>query len=468
MGIELQRQSEIPLKRQIYQTIKDRILDGRIKAGEVLPSTRELASRLNISRNTACEAYEMLLSEGFIISRQGAPTRAAEGLCIGKAHESHNIKETIKHDRPMSADFRTGRPDLRYFPRFLWSRLLLASYEEMPLKQLGYTGPNGVPELREEISAWLYRSRGIAANPEDIFITAGATHALHLIADLLCREGKKILIEDPCHVGMLQTLQIGGYPVCPVPVDEQGLQVECLEGDDACAVYVTPSHQFPLGGILQAGRRAALIRFARNNGLYIVEDDYDSEFRYCGEPVAPLYSMDPRQVIYVGTFSKVLFPALRIGYVILPNRLHEQWRYLRTHTDVQNPPFEQAALAELLRTHKLDKYVQKMRKMYGERRKVLLQALKNTFCKEWHAWGDAAGLHLAVEFPGMRFDDEFASGCRSNGIRITPVEYHCINKGRHLDKILLGYGHLEPEEIIKGISILHGFISNIRSDIPVN
>jgi len=155
-----------------------------------------------------------------------------------------------------------------------------------------------------------------------------------------------------------------------------------------------------------------------------------------------------------------LFPALRIGYVVLPDQLHEQWKYLRTHMDVQNPTFEQAALAEFLSTRKLDRYVQKMRRLYGERRKVLLQALENTFGKVWRACGDASGLHLAVEFPDMCFDDEFVNKCKNNGIRITTVEKHCIRKGRHLDKLLLGYGHLEPEEIIKGISVLYNYMKH--------
>jgi GntR family transcriptional regulator/MocR family aminotransferase len=225
-------------------------------------------------------------------------------------------------------------------------------------------------------------------------------------------------------------------------------------------VYVTPSHQFPLGGILPAGRRAALIRFARENGIYIIEDDYDSEFRYCGEPVAPVYSMDSRQVIYVGTFSKILFPSLRIGYVILPRQLHSKWCHLRTHTDVQNPPFEQAVLAEFLHARKLDRYIQKMRRLYGARRETLLRVLGETFGKGWRSWGDAAGLHLAVEFPGMCFDNEFKENCKRKGILVTPAEYHSIRKGRHIDKLLIGYGHLEPEEIHRGITLLHDLIKS--------
>lgn len=457
-GIELQRQGEIPLSRQIYKTLRDPMIDGRIKPGEALPSTRELAKQLSVSRNTVCEAYEMLLAEGFVISRQGSPTRVAEGLCLEKFPDLEQLKETMPPAQSFRADFRTGQPDLRYFPRHLWQQLLFKTFEKMPLNQLGYAGPEGLLPLREEIAAWLFRSKGFTVSAQDIFITVGATQALHLLADLLSAKGREMLIEDPCHIGMLRALQGKGYSMRPVSVDALGLQTEYLDGKGACAVYVTPSHQFPLGGILPANRRAALIRFARDYNLYIVEDDYDSEFRYCGAPVSPLYSMDPQRVIYVGTFSKVLFPALRIGYVVLPRQLHSRWRYLRIHTDVQNPPFEQAALAEYLHTRKLDRHVQQMRRLYGQRRKVLLQTLDETFGKVWYPWGDAAGLHLALEFPGRRFDKEYAKQARNYGIRVTPVEYHTICKGKHLDKLLIGYGHLEPDEIRKGILLLSDFM----------
>lgn len=457
-GIEINRQSELLLWRQIYQSLRDRIISGQLKAGEALPSTRDLAKDLDVSRNTVCEAYEILIAEGFVISRQGAPTRVAEGLCVEKSPGSASY-ENIESVRAFAADFRTGRPDLRHFPRFLWQQMLHKASEEMPLEQYGYTGPKGHLELCAEIAAWLFRSRGLTVDPQDIFITAGATHALHLIADLLCVEGRGILMEDPCHTGMLRTFLNKGCPIVPVPVDDQGLQTDYLtNGENACAVYVTPSHQFPLGGILPAIRRAALIRFAKDNDIYVIEDDYDSEFRYCGEPIAPLYAMDPQLVIYVGTFSKALFPALRIGYVILPRQLHKRWRDLRTHADVQNPPFEQAALTEFLRTRKLDRYIQKMRRIYGERRRVLLESLTETFHSEWRAYGDAAGLHLAIEFPDMQFDDAFRKNCLQNGIFITPVGHHCIQKGQHLNKLLIGYGHLEPERIQNGIVLLHNFM----------
>lgn len=452
-GIELERSSEIPLKRQIYLAVRDQIIKGKLKAGEALPSTRVLANVLHVSRNTVNEAIEMLLVEGFVVSRQGSPTRIAEGLSL----DDPPVEEPPKRvETPLSflVDFRTGQPELRQFPRYLWQQISQKTLSEMPPELLGYTGPQGLPRLRMEIVSWLYRSKGLSVDPQDVFITAGATHALHVIADLLYEDGMEIMVEDPCNIEMLQTFINKGYIVQPISVDEHGIQPDKLKGKPSSPVYITPSHQFPLGGILPADRRAALIRFARENQSYIIEDDYDSEFRYYGDPVSPLYAMDSERVIYIGTFSKVLFPALRIGYAILPPKLQQRWRFSRTYTDVQNPPFEQAALAEFLHTRKFDRHIRKMRRLYGERREVLLSSLEECFGKAWHPWGEAAGLHLAVEFPGIHFDESFREKSRLTRIRITPVEYHSIQKGMHVNKLLLGYGHLNPDEIRENMALL--------------
>ncbi|MDF2988219.1 MAG: gabR 2 [Eubacterium sp.] len=459
-GIKIDRESELPLWRQIYQAVSERILSGEIKSNEVLPSTRELAGILAVSRNTVCQAYDMLITEGYLISRQGAPTHVAAGLSLEKT-PGLSLRTDNKAAKTFDADFRTGKPDLRLFPRFLWQQLNNKALEELQLDQFGYTGPQGYPRLLGEIAAWLYRSRGLKVDPVNIFITAGATHALHLATGLLCGNKGGIYIEDPCHTGMLETFLQKGCQVIPVPVDEQGIQTEHLEKkNNACAIYVTPSHQFPMGGILPATRRAKLMRFAKDNDLFVIEDDYDSEFRYSGEPIAPLYNMDPQRVIYVGTFSKILFPALRIGYVILPGQFHKSWKSLRTHADVQNPPFQQAALAEFMAARKLDRHVRKMRRVYSERRKLMLSELENAWGDSFRVMGDEAGLHLAIEFPGLRFDDTFRKRCLENSINITPVENHCIQKGRHLNKLLLGYGHLSHEEIKKGVGKLKKVIQD--------
>lgn len=455
LGIELNRKSELQLWRQIYQALKTLMLSGQLKAGENLPSTRELAKTLNVSRNTVCQAYDLLIAEGYIISRQGAAARVADGLYIKTAEQTLSSKIESHATPPISVSFKTGRPDLRLFPRFLWQQLMYKASKELTLEAFGYIGPEGLPGLRAEIANWLFRIRGLKVSPDNIFITAGATHGLHLVAEILCGDGNQILIEDPCHIGMLGTFINKNCSIVPIPVDANGMQTDyLLKCQSKGPIYVTPSHQFPLGGILPVSRRVELIRFARENDLYIIEDDYDSEFRYGGEPIAPLYTLDPNRVIYVGTFSKAVFPALRIGYVILPYPLQKRWRNLRTHTDVQNPSFEQAALAEFLRTRKLDRHVRKMRKIYGHRRQVLLESLKEAFGNNWIAYGDSAGLHVAIDFPGMRFDKSFIEKCRQNGLYITPVERHCIEKGRHQSKLLIGYGHLEPDEIKKGVLIL--------------
>ncbi len=460
-GIELNRQSELPLRRQIYQALRDQIISGRLEAQIALPSTRELAKGLNVSRNTVCEAYEMLIAEGFAVSSQGAPTRVSEGIQMDRMPELIS-KEDPRPVRSFLTDFHTGRPDLRQFPRFLWQQMMNKAAEEITMEQYGYTGAQGILELRKEIAAWLFRNRGLTVDSQDIFITAGATHALHLIAELLSEDQREILVEDPCHTGMLRALLYKGCHVVPVPVDEQGIQTSGLQNrENVGGIYVTPSHQFPLGGILPASRRTSLIRFAAEHEAYLIEDDYDSEFRYGGEPIAPIYAMEPERVIYVGTFSKSVFPALRIGYVILPRKLQRKWVHLRTYADVQNPVIEQAALAIFLKTRKMDRHVQKMRRVYGERRQVLLDSLTEEFGDAWRAYGDHAGLHLAIAFLNCQFDDNFRKSCLENGINITPVEYHCIQKNRHTNKLLIGYGHLSPEEIRRGIKLLHGIFQEL-------
>ncbi len=456
LGIVLDRADGLPLRRQLYQTLKDAMTQGRLAAGEPLPSTRELAHALGVSRNTVCEAYDMLIAEGYAESRQGAPTRVAAGLLLDAEEPVPEYPQTPK--RAWKADFRTGQPELRLFPWTAFVQVMHRCADGLPLSQLGYAGAQGLPELREEISQWLYRMRGIQADAKDIFITAGATHALHLAAEVLAAFSRHVLVEDPCHSGMLQTFVEKGYNVCSVTVDAQGITTDGLSAYPPGPVYVTPSHQFPLGGILPASRRAALIRYARDNDTYIIEDDYDSEFRYAGEPVSPMCAMDSQRVIYVGTFSKALYPALRIGYAIVPRSLQDRWNRLRTHTDVQNPSIEQAALAEFMRTRKLDRHVLMMRKAYGRRRQALIDSLTEAFGDSWQPWGDAAGLHLAAAFLGMCFDAAFLEEAKRQGARITTVEAHCIEKGRHGDKLLLGYGHLTPEEIRDGVERLKALV----------
>lgn len=450
----INRTAQEPIRRQIYGQLRAQILSGKMAAGEALPSTRQLAEELAVSRSTVVEAYDMLLAEGFLTSRQGAQTVVSDGLVMETASK-HDAGERKRKSEKILADFSTGRPDLALFPQAQWVKLLSTTSSALPAKQYGYTGPQGHLPLREEISAWLMRNRGLIADSDDIFITAGATQALRILTDLLCDGGGRALVEEPCHKGLYDTLVTSRCEILSCPADDHGLVTDLLRNyDNVSMIYVTPSHQFPLGGILPAARRAALIRYAREQDCYVIEDDYDSEFRYAGEPVAPLYAMDAERVVYVGTFSKTLFPALRIGFVILPKNLQSRWRDLRTHHDVQNPLFEQAALAEFLRTRKMDRHIRSMRRIYAARRQALLESLRTHFGDRWSACGDAAGLHVTIRFVGKRLDDAFYTRCTKAGIHVVSLEAHSIVKGLHEDALVLGFGHLKPEEIESGVRLL--------------
>ncbi len=459
-GIILQDSKEVGLARQIFLSLKERILTGQLSQGEALPSTRELAKGLGVSRNTVCEAYNMLWTEGFIVSHQGVSSRVADGLKIQSVQQSETVQNTDKNSPAILWDFKTGQPDLSLFPWQTWNKIVRDAAESLPIRQLEYSGPKGYEPLCEEIAHWLLRSRSMKVSADDIFITSGATQALHLLVEILHKEAHAFALENPSHPGIRTVISDKGYPLHWMPVDSAGVDVSDLYGRNISAVYVTPSHQFPLGGILPASRRTALIRLAVEEDFYVIEDDYDSEFRYGGSPITPIYSINSSHVIYVGSFSKTVFPALRLGFAVLPKPLQKKWKHYRNYMDVQNPILEQAALAEFLRRRRMDKHVQRMRHVYDEKRNVLLRSLKMTFDNSVHPWGDASGLHLAVQFPGYEFGKEFTLNCRSAGIRVSPLTQYCVSGNEHKDKLLLGYGHLDSMQIQEGIKALHQVIMN--------
>jgi len=457
-GITLDYRSELGLSQQIYGSLKARILSGQMAQGEGLPSTRELAGALGVSRNTVSVAYDMLWTEGFIVRRQGAPSRVAEGLQIRQAQKSDESQKDERNKLEIIWDFGTGQPDLSAFPWMVWSEMLREAANSLPARQYAYSGPKGYEPLCAEIADWLFRARNMEVDPEDVFITSGSTQALYLLIDILKHDNRAFVLEDPCHPGIRTMIADKGLSLDWMPVDRQGAEIAALSGREIAAVYVTPSHQFPLGGILPASRRAAMLGLAAEEDFYIMEDDYDSEFRYTGMPVSPIYAMDSTRVIYIGTFSKTMFPALRIGFVVLPKALHRAWRHNRNYMDVQNPVLEQAALAMFLKTRKLDRHVRRMRRLYGEKRGALIGALQAAFGDTVIPWGDASGLHIALQFPGLTFGRPFIRSCEEEGIRISPVSRYCSLAQAHTDKLLIGYGHLNGEQIFGGIEALRRLI----------
>lgn len=457
LGIDLDRKSDMNLSRQIFSTIKNHIVTGQLPQGESLPSTRALAKHLNVSRNTVSEAYEMLWTEGFTISQQGAPTTVATGVhlhqeILSPPKTTDNSTNATNHN--ILYDFKTGQPDLSFFPWNIWTKMIRHASENFLEHQWGYSDSKGYEPLCEEIAKWLFRSRGMIVHAQDIYITAGATQAIHVLIDLLYREHHPFVVENPSHSGTRTIIQQKNYPIHWVNVDHDGALIDTIPFKAWSAVYVTPSHQFPLGGIMSAKRRIDLIQLAKKNNFYIIEDDYDSEFRYVGAPISPIYSIDHSNVIYVGTFSKTLFPALRIGFAIVPKSLQNEWTKRRIYMDVQNPILEQVALTEFLKSRKIDKHIQKMRRIYKTKRTLLLECIKHEFGEKATVWGDASGLHLVLQLSHLHITPSFIQQSQLAGIKIYPLNDYYDDKSTHNDKILIGYGHLNENQIKEGIHAL--------------
>ncbi|OPJ61249.1 PLP-dependent aminotransferase family protein [Clostridium chromiireducens] len=455
MWLSIYKNSDVSLIRQIYGQIKLLILQGKLVEGSKLPSTRWLSEDLKISRNVILEAYEQLMAEGYIESRHGSGTVVSKG--------TYFKRETIKKNQVISSkilkeydnniiDFRSGIPELGMFPRREWGNLFNKICTNSSYSIFRYCSPEGVMELRQELSEYLFRTRGIQCSPEQIVITSGSTQGLSLIAKILYNPNSEVVTEDPIHYGLLNVILSCGYSINAVPVDDKGLKTDMINPTGKVEfIYVTPSHQFPLGGVMPIQRRIELVKFAEKNNCYIIEDDYDSEFRYEGQPISSLYELEPNRVIYIGSFSKILAPALRLGYMLLPKELLHRYRNLKMYTDVHTESISQLVLAKFISEGKLEKHIWKMRKEYSKKRQELIKNLDVNFPNKYIIKGQAAGLHLVVEFEDITFTEEVLNKITRERVKVYPVESYAIHKGYHQNEIILGYGHLSVEEIEKGI-----------------
>ncbi|WML28672.1 PLP-dependent aminotransferase family protein [Neobacillus sp. OS1-32] len=464
LWIPIDRTLDIPLKRQVYEYIRKLILHGELRAGEKLPATRECASHLGISRNVVIEAFEQLLAEGYIVGHQGSGTFVAEGAFLEQMQEEQTttleISEECIQEKDV-IDFRSGIPALDMFPKKDWGRLAKEVCLEAPDYTFGYDHPEGRLELRKILSQYLRKTRGVKCHADQIVITTGATQAFSLITKLLLSQGDKVFIEDPITNEIQTIFTSTGASLIPIPVDEQGMRTDLLsDSEKPRFIFVTPSHQFPLGSILPIQRRIQLIQYARANECYIVEDDYDSEFRYNGEPISSLQGLDSERVIYVGTFSKNLSPALRMGYLVLPQALIERCKSLKWFHDLHTPSLNQMILARFIEEGLLERHIRKMRKVYMKRRKALREVFLQEFGKTAKILGDSTGLHLIAEFKGVEFTEDIIKRLFQNHVKVYPVEHHAIRKGRHVNKVILGYGNLRTEEIKEGVCKLRTVLEN--------
>ena len=456
------------LTRQLYRQFRRRIAEGSLGAGEKIPSSRRLSEELGVARNVVLDAYGQLLSEGYLEARAGSGTYVADGASFragpGAADRASGPRQTPlpqpASDPPDLIDFRTGVPYLSGLPFRELTAAFRTIFRDEPPGAFGYGDPAGDPFFRTAVANYLRRARDIECRPEEIIVTVGAAEALSLCAIVLGRSRKTVIVEDPVHLHFQQTLKTAGMRLLPVSVDEQGLLPGELPppGANAAFVFVTPSHQFPFGGVLPIQRRVDLARYAAVSGCFIVEDDYESEFRFEGSPVSSLRELCPERAVYIGSFSKTLSPAFRTGYAVVPPDLAADFREAKYALNNHTSGCDQMVLSKLLESGALERHIADMKKRYRKHRTALLAALDEYFPGSHGVVNASAGLHAVVRFPGSLFDADALSALESGGVRVYPVEAHAIRTGRYRDHIILGYGNLTADRIRAGIGRLRAVL----------
>ena len=454
--VELDRQASDPLHRQLERAIRTAVREGRLEAGTVLPSSRALASQLGVSRGIVVESYEQLVAEGYLVSRSGGATRVA--------------RATSENPRPHPAaqpptfrfDFRPGRPDVTEFPRGVWLRSMRQALAHAPSDRLTYGAGHGVPELRSALAAYLNRVRGTAADPADIVVSSGFAQGLGLVLRVLRAGGaRRVAVEDPSDPEYRATIEAAGLRWVPVRVDDDGLDVDRLGGADADAVVVTAAHQYPTGAVLPPARRAALVEWADRRRATIIEDDYDAEFRYDREPIGAIQGLSPSRVVYAGSASKVLAPGLRLGWLILPERLVEPVAAAKVAADMGSASLDQLAFADFLSRGELDHHLRRMRPIYRRRRDALLAALARHL-PDLRPTGASAGLHVLAWLPGAfgAIDTEVVEAAAEASIGLGALSTRRVGPGP--DGLIFGYGAIDESSIDEGIRRLARAIGPAR------
>lgn len=454
--------SSLSLTKQIYNFFINAIMKGILKQDEKLPSTRELSKYLKVSRNVVIESYEQLIAEGYLYTKNGSGTYVSRGIIFEPKTLNKDIcvKEKIKNKIPDDyISFRTGVPDLSAIPIKKWGQIYKKITLSVLEEDMGYKDSSGEYELRYELANYLKRVRGVKTNPENIIITNGAAQVFSLLSELVNKD-EYALVENPLSYGILNTLKNKNVKITPISVDEFGMMTDNLPSIAPKLIFTTPSHQFPTGVILPINRRIEMIKYARKHHAYIVEDDYDSEFRFDVGPIQSMQALDSEHVIYVGTFSKIFMPALRMGYMILPNSLCEEMKKSKYIDDLHSPILEQLTMAQFISEGLLDIHIKKMRDIYLKRRNVLIKSLKECFKDRVYISGAQAGMHLVASFKDIVFDDPLLKKIRDNNLEVTPLRRHYIDAEEDINinynnSLILGYGNTNIEKIQMGIQRLY-------------
>jgi GntR family transcriptional regulator / MocR family aminotransferase len=485
-AISLNRASTLPLYRQLYDAIRQAILLGSLRKGLRLPSTRHLAAELCVSRNIVVMTFEQLLAEGYLESKTGAGTFVTNTLPeevlqvqVSPAKGNRALSQRGKAIKRVPhldgrfccaipsvdpklryAPFRYGLPALDELPLDFWGRLLARHCRTAPAEVAIHGDPSGLLRLREAIASYVGAARGVRCRADQVIITNGSQQAIDLAARVLADPGEVAIIEDPGYIGARAALEAAGLKLVPVRVLRDGLRVDLLARKHLHAklVYVTPSHQFPLGVVLSLANRLQLLDWAARNDAWILEDDFDSEYRYGSKPIPALQGLDGNsRVIYIGTFSKVLFATIRLGYLIVPEDLLDTFVAARWVLDRGSPLVEQAALADFIAEGHLASHIRRMRGLYMERRSVMISTIRQDMGDILETWDSEAGMHTLGWLPSHLDDSRVSAQAAKAGIYTIPVSSLSIlppSRGG----LALGYAAFKPEVIRKSLRDLETVI----------
>jgi GntR family transcriptional regulator/MocR family aminotransferase len=451
--LRLDRSRAEPLHAQLERELREAIRNGRLRAGERLPSSRALAAELGLSRGLVLDSYRQLQAEGYLTARTGSATRVASS--------ARPPFSPVREPRPaerLAVDFLPGVPDLTSFPRRDWAWAVRESCRRAAAAELGYGDPRGSRWLREVLASYLRRVRAAAAEPEQIVVSSGYAQGLNLVLRALARSGvRQVAIEDPGDLSNSAVTRRTGLDVLPIPVDGKGIVTEELATTAARAVVLTPAHQSPTGVVLAPERRLALLAWAAQRNATIIEDDYDAEFRYDSEPVGSLQGLDAERVVLMGTVSKSLAPTLRLGWLVCPPALVETVAEEKLLADRGSPGLDQLALAVLLESGRYDRHLRRMRTVYASRRDVLVRALAE-HGPDVEVHGLAAGFHAVARLPGQLDEDGVVAAASARSIGLHGMSEFRSNGSTGPPELVLGFGNLTTDAIERGIRQIRDLI----------
>jgi GntR family transcriptional regulator/MocR family aminotransferase len=473
----LQRLGEQPddkLHLRLYNAIRTSILDGSLAPSSRLPASRELARELGLSRNTALTVYEQLLAEGYVFSRQGSGTFVVETTPdsflstanppIGAEGEKRNAElsergSALLHHASASPKqwgaFIPGVPDVNAFPHHIFSKIQARISRRPTPQQLTYSNQGGSPELQQALVEYLRVARSVRCSPEQILITEGIHQAIDLVTRMLCNPGDDVWIEEPGYWGIRNILRMNDVNICPREVDEAGMVPPEHQTDAPRLIFVTPSHQYPLGPVMSLARRQHLLALARHGRSWIVEDDYDSEFRFSGQPIPALQGLEAdAPVIYIGTFSKTLYPALRLGYVVLPTPLVSALKTAHAELYRGGHLLIQTALAQFIQEGHYTAHIRRMRLLYAKRRAFLTSLIEQHLGKQaLTEFNSNAGLHLILNLPNDADDVAIAAAASARGVLVRPLSrYYMLPSGRR--GLLMGFACVAEEQMAVAFDVL--------------